>query len=250
MSLSTCHLCSWSQAQTSDFRPLKRSVILVFNGSVESLLTWKEKLSNLNKSQASFLALNPSPTPPSPHRHRHHRGCSPSCWSGRRSCPCPCTRPGASQPASQGRSACEMSSIITFANENDFVSLLFSIWQWSYNGINEAWQNAKKCHLPSISSVLFLSSPRLPCNTIFTGPLHCVRWKTYPVGKLEVKLVDDRPHVVGAPLAHRGHTHGDNPEEQQPAIFQSEEFKPQDNGDTSDDGQEHEPEPENNINLD
>merc|ERR1719341_1265265 len=57
---------------------------------------------------------------------------------------------------------------------------------------------------------------------------------TSPVCKLEVKLIDDCPHVVGAPLSHGRHKHWDNPE---------------DNGDTSDDGQKHEPEPENNINL-
>ena len=34
----------------------------------------------------------------------------------------------------------------------------------------------------------------------------------HPVGKLEVKLVDDCPHVVGAPLSHRRHKNRDNPE--------------------------------------
>ena len=35
----------------------------------------------------------------------------------------------------------------------------------------------------------------------------------HPVGKLEVKLVDDCPHVVGAPLPHGGHAHWGNPEQ-------------------------------------
>ena len=38
--LGLCHSWPWSQAQTSDFRPLSRSVNFVFSGSVESLLTW------------------------------------------------------------------------------------------------------------------------------------------------------------------------------------------------------------------
>ena len=37
--------------------------------------------------------------------------------------------------------------------------------------------------------------------------------KIHPVGKLEVKLVNDCPHVVGAPLSHRRHKHWDNPEQ-------------------------------------
>ena len=87
-----------ASVHTSDFRALKWSVNRVFNGSVESLLAWKVEMS---------WAKLPLCFPPSPHRHRHHRGCLPSCWSGRQSCPSPCTRPGASPPASQGRSACE-----------------------------------------------------------------------------------------------------------------------------------------------
>ena len=77
--------------------------------------------SHLKISQESFFS------PPSPRRHQHHRGCLPSCWSGRRSCPCPCTRPGASPPTSQGRSACEKNSIIILANKINLYNYFQSV---------------------------------------------------------------------------------------------------------------------------
>ena len=126
-----------ASVHTSDFRALKWSVNRVFNGSVESLLAWKVEMS---------WAKLPLCFPPSPHRHRHHRGCLPSCWSGRRSCPCPCTLPGASPPASQGRSACKKSG-------DDYLRKV-QLWQLAFR-----------------ASLQFSSSPH---RGFPEGLLHCI----------------------------------------------------------------------------
>ena len=100
--------------------------------------------------------------------------------------------------------------------------------------------------LPSISSVLFLSSPRLPWRFV---ALHCVGNNFTRFANLKSNL-SMMVFMLYAPHFLTDGTHtGTILNGIVSKKCKKKKRKPEHNGDTGDDGQEHEPEPENNINL-